>query len=122
MTDILEIIDDPKTLERIDAEITVAEAEITVTELGLELAGEIDPSKAIDRAKAGLSPRQRNFFELIEASYPGDISREEIADAMGLHPRGGSLGEDLGRLVGRGLVERSRGRYRCRDFLFAGSR
>lgn len=36
---------------------------------------------------------------------------------MGIHPRGGSLGEDLGRLVGRGLVERDRGVYRVRGFL-----
>jgi hypothetical protein len=56
---------------------------------------------------------------VIVAAYPGDTTREEIAAHFNLHPRGGSLGEDLGRLVGRGLVDGQRGRYRARDFLFA---
>jgi hypothetical protein len=48
---------------------------------------------------------------------------EQIAEHFGLHPRGGSLGEDLGRLCSRGLVEKnSPGRYRARDFLFAGAK
>jgi hypothetical protein len=48
------------------------------------------------------------------------VTREAIAEQFQIHPRGGSLGEDLGRLVGRGLVEGNRGVYRARDFLFAG--
>jgi hypothetical protein len=46
---------------------------------------------------------------------------EKIAEQFNIHPRGGSLGEDLGRLVGRGLVERDRGEYRARAYLLAGA-
>lgn len=56
------------------------------------------------------------------AAYPDSIAKETIADQFGIHPRGGSFGEDLGRLVGRGLVDGNRGIYRARDFLFAGQR
>lgn len=101
--------------------ITLDRGQITVTDAGVDAAGQIDPSEAIDRAKGSLSPRQAKFFESIAAVWPGEISREGIAEQFDLHPRGGSLGEDLGRLVGRGLVENNRGRYRCRDFLFAGT-
>lgn len=94
---------------------------ITVTEAGTAAAGYVDPSQAIERAKAGLTNRQAKFFELIIAAYPEATTREAIAEHFQIHPRGGSLGEDLGRLVGRGLVEGSRGQYRARDFLFAGT-
>lgn len=51
---------------------------------------------------------------------PAAALNQHIAQ-FSLHPRGGSLGEDLSRLVGRGLVEANRGRYRAREFLFAGT-
>jgi predicted transcriptional regulator len=92
---------------------------IEVTEAGMAQAEQLDPAQAIEQAKAGLEPRQRRFFELIIAAYPESTTREAIAEHFQIHPRGGSLGEDLGRLVGRGLVEGERGRYRARDFLFA---
>jgi uncharacterized protein len=94
---------------------------VMVTEAGMAVANCGDPAEAIERAKSGLTNRQRRFFDLIVSAYPGDTTREEIAAAVGIHPRGGSLGEDLGRLVGRGLVDGQRGRYRARDFLFAGT-
>lgn len=53
--------------------------------------------------------------------YPDAIARDAIAEQMGIHPRGGSFGEDLGRLRGRGLVTIDRGSVRARDFLFAGA-
>lgn len=93
---------------------------ITVTAEGQVQAGQINPGEAIERAKSGLTARQARFFEVICAAYPGDVSREDIATQFELHPRGGSLGEDLGRLVGRGLVDGNRGRYKAREFLFAG--
>jgi len=94
---------------------------LVVTEVGMSAAGHLDPADAIERAKSGLTARQRKFFDLIAAAYPDGTTREAIAEAVGIHPRGGSLGEDLGRLVGRGLVDRDRGTYRARDFLFAGA-
>ncbi len=94
---------------------------ITVTAAGQAAAGHVDAAQAIERAKSGLTTRQARFFEVITAAYPGEVTREEIAAQFDLHPRGGSLGEDLGRLASRGLVEADRGRYRARDFLFAGS-
>jgi signal recognition particle GTPase len=94
---------------------------ITVTEAGMAAAGSVDPSEAIERAKSGLTERQRKFFTLIADAYPDEITREQIAEAFQLHPRGGSLGEDLSRLVGRGLVTGHRGSYKARSFLFAGS-
>lgn len=98
--------------------IDLNRGQIRVTDEGMAAAGQLDPAEAIDRAKAGLSARQRRFFDLICAAYPNETTREDIAAACELHPRGGSLGEDLGRLVGRGLVDARRGRYRARDFLF----
>ncbi len=99
--------------------ITIDRGRIQVTDAGQAAAGHIDPSQAIERAKSGLTARQARFFEAIVAVYPGEISREAIAEQFDLHPRGGSLGEDLGRLVGRGLVDVNRGQYRAREFLFA---
>lgn len=95
---------------------------ISVTEQGMGAAGEVDVAQAINSARAGLTSRQTKFFDLIVDAYPNGTTREAIAEHFGIHPRGGSLGEDLGRLVGRGLVEGSRGHYRARDFLFAGQR
>jgi hypothetical protein len=100
--------------------ILVDQGRITVTEAGMSAAEQCDPSEAIQRAKSGLTNRQAQFFELIVAAYPGATTREAIAEHFQIHPRGGSLGEDLGRLVKRGLVEGGRGQYRARDFLFAG--
>lgn len=99
--------------------ITNDRGRITITDSGVAAAGHVDPNEAIERAKSGLSNRQAKFFEVICDAYPAEVTREEIAAKFQIHPRGGSLGEDLGRLVGRGLVEGSRGRYRVRDFLFA---
>lgn len=95
---------------------------ITVTAAGLAAANDVDPTAAIESAKSGLTNRQRQFFEAIVGAYPESITREAIAQRFELHPRGGSLGEDLGRLVGRGLVTNSRGAYTAREFLFAGGR
>lgn len=101
--------------------ITNERGRIVVTDAGLAAAETVYASEAIESAKSGLSHRQAKFFEVIVEAHPGEVTREEIASKFDLHPRGGSLGEDLGRLVGRGLVEASRGRYRARDFLFAGN-
>lgn len=98
--------------------ITNDRGTLSVTDKGLASANNVDSAAAIENAKKGLTNRQRDFFDLIAAAYPGSTTREQIAEAKGIHPRGGSLGEDLGRLVGRGLVESSRGQYRVRDFLF----
>lgn len=96
---------------------------ITVTPAGMAAAAQLDPAEAIDRAKAGLSQRQRKFFEMIVAAYPDEITKEQMAEACNppIHPRGGSFGDDLRALVGRGLVEGARGVYRARDYLFAGT-
>jgi hypothetical protein len=96
---------------------------LAVTAAGMAAAGQLDPAEAIERAKAGLEPRQAKFFKMIVEAYPEGLTREQIAGMCDppIHPRGGSLGEDLGRLVGRGLVDRDRGTYRARDFLFAGA-
>lgn len=99
--------------------ITVDRGWIVVTDAGAQQAQQIDPMQAIESAKNGLQPRQRAFFEAIMAAYPEGLTREQVGEQFNLHPRGGSLGEDLGRLVGRGLVERDRGVYRARQFLFA---
>jgi hypothetical protein len=100
--------------------IELNRGQITVTDAGLQAAEMIDPAEAIDRAKSGLTPRQVNFFDSIVAAYPNAITRQAIAEQFGIHPRGGSFGQDLARLVGRGLVEGGGGEYRARDFLFAG--
>lgn len=92
---------------------------ITVTDRGQQSAGYIDPAQAVDRAKAGMSPRQRRIFDIVAGAYPGEISKSDVAQAMGIHERGGSFGEDIGRLRGRGLITAERGVLRARDFLFA---
>lgn len=99
--------------------ISLDRGRIAVTDAGQAAAGHVDPAEAIDRAKSGLTNRQAKFFDVIVAAYPEPVTREAIAEQFGIHPRGGSLGEDLGRLVGRGLVTVNRGQYMARDFLFA---
>ncbi len=93
---------------------------LTVTPEGQAAAGAIDPATAVDRARGGLSPRQTRIFDLIVAAHPGSTTRQAVADAMEIHARGGSFGNDIARLVGRGLIESDRGTLRARDFLFAG--
>ena len=100
--------------------LTNERGRLRVTEAGAAAATPVDASQAIDQAKHGLTSRQTGFFETIAAAYPNAIAKDAIAEAFGIHPRGGSFGQDLGRLVGRGLVENYRGQYRARDFLFAG--
>jgi hypothetical protein len=108
-----------KALE--DADLIVMErGHIAITDAGAAAAGESPAEEAIARAKESLSPRQRRIFDIVVEHHPGDISRDAIAERMGIHPRGGSFGEDLGRLRGRGLLSIDRGMVRARDFLFAG--
>ena len=102
--------------------ITLDRGAIAVTDAGHAAAGEMPAEEAIERAMRGLSPRQRRIFDIVREVFPDGISREAIAERMGIHPRGGSFGEDLGRLRGRGLIDYQRGQARARDFLFVGVR
>jgi len=98
---------------------TIFAQHIAVTAAGMSAAKPMDAEGAIDRAKSGLSKRQAKFFDAICVAHPGAISRVDIASQFNIHPRGGSLGDDLHRLVDRGLVEGGRGgNYRAKDFLF----
>lgn len=99
--------------------VSIDRGRIFVTDSGMAAGRITGATEAIAQAKAGLSNRQARFFDLIAEVYPNGTTREAIAEQLGIHPRGGSLGEDLGRLIGRGLVEKSHGQYRVRDFLFA---
>lgn len=101
--------------------ITIDRGQITVTGTGRSAAATLDPTKAIERARSGLSTRQANFFALIYEAYPRPVTREAIAQRFEIHPRGGSLGDDLRALKNRGLVDYDKRGYRARDFLFAGS-
>ncbi|HEV8656924.1 MAG TPA: hypothetical protein VGR85_15570 [Candidatus Limnocylindria bacterium] len=93
---------------------------VTVTDRGFANASVMSQEQAIASARSGLTPRQQRIFDIIVSVHPDAITREAIAESMGIHPRGGSFGEDLGRLRGRGLIEYERGSARARDFLFAG--
>lgn len=101
--------------------IAVDRGRINVTPSGMSAGGVISQEEAVRLAKASLSPRQRRIFEIVERAYPEAVARDNIAAEMGIHPRGGSFGEDISRLVGRGIVESTRGQVRVRDFFFAGS-
>jgi uncharacterized protein len=94
---------------------------ILLTAAGHGAAMPVSDFDAIEQAKRGLSPRQQRVFDIVTRVYPETIARDAIAEEMGIHPRGGSFGEDIGRLRGRGLVTVDRGAVRARDFLFAGS-
>jgi len=102
--------------------ITLDRGRIGLTELGRRGAGVLEADEAIERARRGLSPRQRRILDIALAAHPESLTRDQVAEQMGIHPRGGSFGEDLGRLRGRGLIEYERGVVRARDFLFAGAR
>ena len=102
--------------------ITYERGSIAVTDAGRASAGEIPAGDAITRARAGLTNRQARILDIVVAVYPEKVARDAIAEQMGIHPRGGSFGEDLARLRGRGLVDYERGEVRARDFLFAGAR
>lgn len=102
--------------------VVVEQGRITLTDAGRAAATQLDPAGAIESAKSGLSPRQTRIFDIVTAAYPEPVAREAIAAQMGIHPRGGSFGEDIGRLAGRGLVESSRGTVRAKDFLFGATK
>ncbi len=93
---------------------------ITVTPAGMGAACTTASYDAVAAARAGLSPRQARIFDIIVAAWPDSMAREDIASIMNIHPRGGSFGEDIARLVGRGLATSDRGRVRARDFIMAG--
>ena len=100
--------------------VTLDRGAITVTEAGWAVAGTISNEEAISAAKNSLTPRQGRIFEIVSGVYPARITREQVAAQMDIHPRGGSFGEDIARLVGRGLIESARGELQARAFLFAG--
>jgi hypothetical protein len=102
--------------------ITLNRGAITLTEEGMAASSPPSEYDPLEQAKRGLSPRQRRIFDIILSVHPDPITRDAIAESMGIHPRGGSFGEDLGRLRGRGLITLERGSARARDFLFAGVR
>lgn len=99
--------------------IVVNSGAITITAEGIASAEPMDAALAIERAKSALTNRQKTIFELVTAAYPESTTRDAVAEAMQIHPRGGSLGEDIGRLAGRGLISSSKGVLKAKDFLFA---
>lgn len=98
--------------------ITSDRGRITVTPAGMAQAGRVSAREAIERAKASLSGAQRNIFDILVKAYPGTLTREAVAEMLNIHPRGGSFGENIGALKGRGLIESDRGVMKARAFLF----
>lgn len=65
-----------------------------------------------------LQPAQRKIFDIVVATYPDAIARDDIAERLALHPRTKTLLNNVGRLSSLGLVTYSRpGQLRAADFL-----
>lgn len=88
------------------------------------IAWDFAPAKAriedlIASRSAAVTASRATRIERGRARYHA-MARDDIASIMNIHPRGGSFGEDIARLVGRGLATSDRGRVRARDFIMAG--
>jgi hypothetical protein len=58
-----------------------------------------------------ITPRQQRFLDAAASltTLNAEVTRETVAAWVGVHPRGGSVGEELGALVEQGLIENNRG-------------
>ena len=61
-------------------------------------------TRGIDGALEMLEGTQRRILEVLQVRTRGPLSRDELAEQLGIHPNGGRYGADLARLRTMGLV------------------
>jgi hypothetical protein len=71
----------------------------------------------VDAAVEPLTEPQRRILQLVISRNGVVYNRDSAAEALGLHPRGGSYGENIGRLRTMGLLE-PRGDFKATEALF----
>jgi uncharacterized protein len=86
----------------------------TVTESGAAIARDIPTG--LEAAMEPLTEPQRRILQLVINSNVV-YNRDSAAKALGLHPRGGSYGENIGRLRTMGLLE-PRGEFKVTEAVF----
>jgi hypothetical protein len=86
----------------------------TVTDHGAAAARDLPTG--VDAALEPLTEPQRRILRLA-IDTKGTLNRDDAAEQLGLHPRGGSYGENIGRLRTMGLLE-PRGNFTPTEALF----
>lgn len=72
-----------------------------------------------DTARDMLSPQEQRVFDVIYAAHPNEISRDYLADAVGLSRTASTLGVYISGIASYGIVENgSRGHVRAAPWLF----
>lgn len=113
--------------ELVQANLVVASSpgKIALTDAGQQHVRGVDyagGSSIRDIARGLLKPQEARVFDAIADRWPGEISRGDLADAVGLSRTASTLGVYLGAASSLGLVEVSRpGFVRAVDWIFAGS-
>lgn len=86
------------------------------TEAGAAAVGDVElpPSPGPDLVRwwAAKLPGTPKIAEALIGAWPHAMSRDELAEAVGMTASGGSFGTYLSRLAGPGLIERGRGDVR----------
>jgi hypothetical protein len=94
---------------------------IYITASGLQALGPYEPlphgAALLEHWMRQLEKAERLTLAAVAAAYPGDLSKEETAEAAGYAPSGGGFNNALGRLRSLELIE-GKGRIRASDNLF----
>lgn len=96
--------------------------EFQATSKGLTFAG-VDPgnplttSEILDLWRGSLKAGARSMLDLIIGAYPDGLSRDQLADSLGMAMTGGTFNTYLGTLTRNDLVVRTDGIYRAADII-----
>lgn len=102
--------------------VTVAPGTVALTDAGFDVA-EIPPAatrdELFDMARGLLKPQEAKLFEIVYSAHPNAISRDDIAQRMGLSPTASTTGVYIAGVAAYGIIETaSRGCMRAADWLF----
>ena len=102
--------------------VAVSPGKVGLTDAGIELAvvpaaGTRDELCA--SARGLLKPQEKRVFDVIYGAYPDEISRDQVADAVGLSRTASTVGVYIGGVAAYGIVEKaSAGHVKAAAWLF----
>lgn len=94
---------------------------VGLTEEGVKVANRpdgISKSQVVTEARAMLNPAAQGVFDRIVAAHPDWISRDQLADDVGLSRTASTLGVYISKAGQLGFVETKPGHVRASDWLF----
>lgn len=102
--------------------VSVSSGYVALTDSGLELAHTPDAATnedIRDHARGLLKPQEQRVFDVIYGAWPEPISRDDIANAVGLSRTASTVGVYIAGVVKYGIVETSgRGGVKAANWLF----